>query len=194
MSIRLLICFASLLLLSVSTVAREKATIKIRTEAIEKGGDAIYSMTDSIDLPDTIEFKFSDYDQRLLEYQEGLGAFSSKMTIIDMFSITPDELAELNKIADVKMAVDNSLKLDTIAVFPNPSDGIFTIDFTLNDNKPTRVIIYSSSGKLLLNDTVKAINGTYKRSIDIRDQDDGYYFLQIAQGEKSWCGKIIKSQ
>ena len=113
---------------------------------------------------------------------------------INVMEVTPEEMAVINMKADVKLTPENSLELNTIALFPNPNDGIFTIDFSLNDNKPTRVILYSSSGEMLFNDTVKAINGTYKRSVDIRDQANGNYFLQIVQGDKSWSGKIAKTE
>lgn len=179
---------------------------------LEIDGDMIQWFTDSLKFPEnieiningvdsimkTIEQSIKGFESGLLEFEKGMNAFSDfveEIVInINVMAVTPEEVAMINKKANVKLTPENSLELNTIVLFPNPNDGLFTIDFSLNDNKPTRVILYSSSGEMLFNDTVKAINGTYKRSVDIRDQANGNYFLQIVQGDKSWSGKIAKTE
>ena len=172
---------------------------------LEIDSDMIQWIADSLKMPENFDFIFDGMDEVLKIMDESIFEMESKMSVfvesmdeiiinINVMEVTPEEMAVINMKADVKLTPENSLELNTIALFPNPNDGIFTIDFSLNDNKPTRVILYSSSGEMLFNDTVKAINGTYKRSVDIRDQANGNYFLQIVQGDKSWSGKIAKTE
>jgi membrane-associated protease RseP (regulator of RpoE activity) len=179
---------------------------------LEIDGDMMQWIADSLKFPEnfdlnlegideimnTIELSIEGLESGLSSFEKGMEAFENFMEEIviniNVMAVTADEVAAINKKADVKLTPENSLELNTIVLFPNPNDGLFTIDFSLNENNPTRVILYSASGEMLLNDTVKAINGTYKRSIDIRDQANGNYFLQIVQGDKSWSGKIAKTQ
>jgi PDZ domain-containing secreted protein len=179
---------------------------------LEIDGDMMQWIADSLKFPEnfdlnlegideimnTIELSIEGLESGLSSFEKGMEAFENFMEEIiiniNVMEVTPEEMAVINMKADVKLTPENSLELNTIALFPNPNDGIFTIDFSLNENNPTRVILYSASGEMLLNDTVKAINGTYKRSIDFRDQANGNYFLQIVQGDKSWSGKIAKTE
>jgi len=75
-------------------------------------------------------------------------------------------------------------------IFPNPSEGIFTIqwDASFNESR-VQIEIYNSRGELISNNNI-LIGADYK--IDLSHQPDGVYFTKITQKQNVSIEKIIK--
>ncbi len=73
------------------------------------------------------------------------------------------------------------LQQDNLAVFSNPSDGTFQVQFTLPDAGDTYVSISDVNGKAVYEENLSNFSGTYQRSIDLGDMAKGTYFVRVMQ-------------
>lgn len=81
--------------------------------------------------------------------------------------------------------VDNKLH-----IFPNPSNGQFTIDLSKLSNSDINLEIINSSGNCILNQSIKKKEVSV--SIDITDFPVGIYWVRLSDGQKSYSQKILK--
>ena len=81
----------------------------------------------------------------------------------------------------------NDFTLKNIAIYPNPSAGIFTI--SLGDNTATKLQVYDVSGKIIFEEK-QAIQFDYK--LDLSSTATGIYFVKIESDKQSIVKRIIK--
>ena len=72
-------------------------------------------------------------------------------------------------------------------VFPNPSSGIFTVDFK-NTTVATQICVYDVLGNCLWNKNCRNEENT---KIDLSSQPKGIYFLEIVSDNKKSVNKIV---
>jgi len=89
-------------------------------------------------------------------------------------------------IGETKVATNNSL-----TIFPNPTDGLFQMNYQSLDNENLNVSITDISGRVIYQEEVKEFNGVLNESFDLTKYADGMYFLQVIQGEEIFSEKII---
>ncbi len=70
-----------------------------------------------------------------------------------------------------------------VNVFPNPSDGLFTIEIPANE-----------LAKLLMNITSENSRSRERTTVDLRSFDKGIYFMQIYSNGKGVAGKKLVKQ
>ena len=73
---------------------------------------------------------------------------------------------------------------NSISLYPNPNNGIFTIELTTT----TQVIVTNILGDILLNSTLTA----GKQMLDIQNKSNGIYFVKLIQNGKQQTIKLIK--
>lgn len=78
------------------------------------------------------------------------------------------------------------VNLSLAAVYPNPTDGLFTLDF-VNEGSYT-ITLTDLTGSVLLRTVVKE----QTKQIDIRRYPSGVYLLMIADGKQQRTSKIVK--
>jgi opacity protein-like surface antigen len=78
--------------------------------------------------------------------------------------------------------IDNNANL---IAYPNPSDGLFSLDFRHNDK--VGIVIKNIMGEEVLNKYIEGVN----IQLDLKDQPGGIYFLEITSGENKSTVKII---
>ena len=83
---------------------------------------------------------------------------------------------------DISEIANNS----DINIYPNPSNGIFTINNTKNSNHQT-VIITDITGKIILTKNLDIEN----TSINLSNQETGIYIVKILDDNKTFVQKII---
>lgn len=75
-----------------------------------------------------------------------------------------------------------------ISAYPNPGNGLYTIDYTPNI-KSTRLEVYNHSGQLIK----KEILATEKTILNLQNEPDGIYLITVIEDEKKiFTGKLIK--
>jgi hypothetical protein len=84
---------------------------------------------------------------------------------------------------------NESFELNNIAIYPNPSKGLFSI--SLGNISPTLIEVYDVTGKLIL--AKKDISITnFVTSVDLSAASQGIYFIKIATDEQQIVKRIIK--
>jgi membrane-associated protease RseP (regulator of RpoE activity) len=125
----------------------------------------------------------------------GAGSWAPKVVkevnvVIELADCTKEDEAMLAKPASVEFGKE--LAINKIEFAPNPSNGQFNLAFELPQNKSTRVMVFDQMGRKVYEELLNNFSGQYKNQIDISAQQNGVYFLIIAQGEKQFTRKIVK--
>lgn len=73
----------------------------------------------------------------------------------------------------------DSLLLTQFKVFPNPSKGEFSIEFNVNHDVPLSIRIYNTIGNVLFLEKMEINEGLFTKKIDLKNEKDGVYYIQI---------------
>jgi len=127
------------------------------------------------------------YDMVIYEWFDGF----SKYPIFSIASYEEQNYGFSDTIVNYLMnpVTGNNINYSEISVniYPNPSNGIFTINFPVKNNDKTKVTILNINGQKI-NDIY--INDCSK-NIDISEQPKGIYLLKIENGINSVYRKLI---
>ena len=86
-----------------------------------------------------------------------------------------------------ELTVPETPEQGDIAIFPNPSDGIFQVSSI--STEPMRIVILDQQAKQVAQFNLDEISSDH--SFDLRDQAPGVYFAHISQGEMQWVKKLV---
>jgi len=126
------------------------------------------------------------------DYSYDLGAFTSESNIVFRFKFITDGGAIEEGIMIDNLVVNGTLSLiddeftSIVSVYPNPSSGIFNIEWPNNEN--TSITVYNYLGQKIL-EKKNIITGSYP--LDLSNQSKGLYILKIASNGKLASKKII---
>ena len=83
------------------------------------------------------------------------------------------------------------LEIKDISFYPNPSDGRFDLDIQTTDKGPLQVKIVSPTGNVVYDKTDATGASNYNFKIDISDEREGVYILQVIQNNKTLTKRVI---
>ncbi len=86
--------------------------------------------------------------------------------------------------------MNNTLELEEMLAFPNPTDGDITIQFR-GESVPTVVTIIDAVGREIMRETINNFSGVYNEELNLDEATPGTLFINIQQGEKIYTEKII---
>jgi S1-C subfamily serine protease len=87
-----------------------------------------------------------------------------------------------------------ALGINNLSLFPNPNQGKFTLSFDAPAEQPTSVRISDLSGREIYREDLVRIEGNYTKELDISNNTEGIYLLQIVQGDKILVKKLLLQQ
>ncbi|MGZ3863041.1 MAG: T9SS type A sorting domain-containing protein [Bacteroidia bacterium] len=93
-------------------------------------------------------------------------------------------LAKLNPTGAVKI---KEFKEENMAVFPNPSTGVFYVR-TRNSSNPAKLIVHDILGNCVYTGDCNAVG---EKRIDLSAQAAGIYFVELHSGDKKTIRKIV---
>ena len=82
----------------------------------------------------------------------------------------------------------DNFEMNQIAIYPNPSTGLFTI--SLGDVNPNKIEVYDLTGKLIVTESKSFQDQT---AIDLSQAADGVYFVKISTDTNHIVKRIIKN-
>jgi subtilisin family serine protease len=85
----------------------------------------------------------------------------------------------------------NELSSVDIAIYPNPSDGVFNIELTGQANKPLHILVMNVSGKVIYRLENVIVSGKALQKINISEFSNGIYNVSISDGSASKSLRII---
>lgn len=131
----------------------------------------------------------SDYELINMVPSDTLGNFATQTYSAGNHNLTihKDEVYLLKK--SVAVSVTDAEKGNVnYTIFPNPTNGIFTID---NVNSFDAVIIYNSIGQVVYENRIFG----NRRTIDLANQSNGIYFVHLkAKNDENIVLKLIKDK
>lgn len=110
---------------------------------------------------------------------------------ITVSDITSNEAEALSAATGEQFQVSNELEVESFRFFPNPTDGRFTVEFTLNDPTPAEMTIFNVDGKNVYEMTLDDPTAMNTLKIDLSNEPKGVYFMRILQGERTFTKKVI---
>ncbi len=99
----------------------------------------------------------------------------------------PDKLAR----REVLKSSDDKLAMRNLQFFPNPSDGRFSLNFTLDTPGKATIRLVDFAGRELLHEEASGFPGAYSRQFDVSGSARGSYLLMISQADKWVHEKLI---
>lgn len=71
-----------------------------------------------------------------------------------------------------------------VTAFPNPSSGLFRLEYTLEQSKPLNIILYDSKGSVLeiIHSEQNPTPGLHQLQLDLQSKPSGQYTIQLNQG------------
>lgn len=87
-------------------------------------------------------------------------------------------------------SIDGLTQLTGFNVYPNPSNGVFTIDYNGNSASPVNVTVVDVQGRVLIHNTYNT--GSVNDQINMKDASKGVYFVELSVGNEKITQKIIK--
>ena len=101
---------------------------------------------------------------------------------IDMEEVPKEDAEAMKREKGIDMPLVNDLRIEQLKLFPNPSNGIFNIQFDLPEQGRTSIRVFNSVGRLIYDYEVGRLPGAFQDRIDLTNRFKGIYFLEIRQG------------
>ena len=80
---------------------------------------------------------------------------------------------------------------DAVAVYPNPSKGIFNLDMSFSKGQTVAVTVYDMTGRLIMNKICNNVHAENNR-IDLSGYPDGIYFMNVYVKDKIISRRLVK--
>lgn len=94
--------------------------------------------------------------------------------------------------ANLPVTVVKSIKqLTNFELYPNPSSGVFQINFTANYVANLKINIVDVRGKIVYSNLIQNVFAYFTKEIDLSKQSNGVYFVEIIADEKRYVKKIV---
>lgn len=87
--------------------------------------------------------------------------------------------------------LNNSLQLDELSFYPNPSNGQFSLNFQAPEEGTLSVIVRDLQGRTVYEEEATEFNGIYQNDINISGESAGVYFLTINVNGRSTTKKLV---
>ena len=92
------------------------------------------------------------------------------------------------------LSVDENDLARKLAVYPNPSNGTFTITFESNlnsVNNNVKVDVYDLQGRLVYNNNYSNTSSIFKETITMENARAGVYMVNISEGNRTTSHKLV---
>lgn len=106
-------------------------------------------------------------------------------------SLKQDNPEDLKKDNPIGLTGIETLRLDDVRMYPNPTDGLFALSFSLEPG-PVTVSITDINGKVIFTENNENNGGAYNRDIDLKNVPQGNYILTVKQGDRIYTDQIAK--
>jgi len=141
----------------------------------------------------TIGKQWSGTDATLKEYSHDLNFLTNESSVLFRFAFLTDTSGSKegviidNFVIEGQVAgVDDNNVLNGISIYPNPSNGVFTITKANSNNLD--ILVFDITGKTILSKTNITENNY---SLNLKTVDKGIYFIKLLSNNKQLVKKII---
>jgi hypothetical protein len=118
----------------------------------------------------------------------GLVAGTYTVTVTDFNGCTSVETVVVNY--TIPANIDNVKSVETLSVFPNPTNGIVNFELILNQSAVTRLDLFNISGQLLQSFEVGE-NDKHNFSVDLSSYPAAVYMARLIIGDEIITTKVV---
>jgi PKD repeat protein len=79
---------------------------------------------------------------------------------------------------------------NTLSIYPNPNDGVFTVSFEFTNAKDVRVDLTDVTGRIISSEERYGVT-SYRNEVGSTDLSNGVYFVRITTVDGSAVQKIV---
>jgi hypothetical protein len=79
-----------------------------------------------------------------------------------------------------------------LVLYPNPNEGIFTVEFTCKDENDIFIKLFDTKGQFLFEDKIKNYKGVFRKQYNIEQYAPGIYLMQVLSGTEVYSLRIVK--
>lgn len=87
--------------------------------------------------------------------------------------------------------LNNSLQLEELSFYPNPSNGQFSLNFQAPEAGTLSVVVRDLQGRTVYEEDATEFNGIYQNDINISGESAGVYFLTINVNGRTTTKKLV---
>lgn len=85
-----------------------------------------------------------------------------------------------------------SMDKNTISVYPNPTNNIVNIDYTLENSSNVVLRLTNIQGQMITEIKTEKSSGLNTNTLDLSSQSNGMYFLTVTSGSNTFTAKVVK--
>jgi hypothetical protein len=131
----------------------------------------------------------------LKEYSYPLNALAGNSEVIFRIVFHSDEATRQLGVVVDDFVIDGTLSnatfaLDQVAIYPNPSKGIFNL--SLGTIIPDNITVYDVMGKVIYGTKDLSVSNNGITTLDLASAATGIYFVKIASAKQSVTKRIVK--
>jgi C-terminal processing protease CtpA/Prc len=139
------------------------------------------------ELKEELSNEFREVQKELTEWKNR--EYRETRVVIVANELSKDEKRMLEKNGVTNL--DRELAID-LNLFPNPSDGLFQLDFSSKDRGDLSVDVFDASGNQVYMERLMDMEGSYNGRIDLANRADGNYYLVITKNGRTLTRKLVK--
>jgi hypothetical protein len=106
--------------------------------------------------------------------------FAGDYTTIKTFTTLPQRL------------LNEEVSAVSFQLNPNPTDGVVTVDFNLDENQPVTFSVYDLTGKLVFTNSQQVSGGEQSLHFDLRNLPSGVYLAEVKMLSGNETIKLVK--
>ena len=88
-----------------------------------------------------------------------------------------------------QISVDEDFMNGTLSIYPNPTRGLFNVEFATEQAKDVEITIVNMLGQVMTSDVVE-VNGVYTNQFDLSNESAGVYFIRFTTDEGTLTERI----
>lgn len=115
------------------------------------------------------------------------GTYTVSLTVTNSFGCTDVVTSE---IVIACAGIEENGQFADVSIYPNPSDGNFNLDISLNTQSDITVQIVDIQGRAVFNEFVTNTD-EYSHKFDATNFNTGMYFIKVSSGENTITKKVI---
>ena len=119
----------------------------------------------------------------------GIGTHIITYTYTDANGCTNSSEAELY--VGECLGIDEFANDISVEIYPNPNNGMFTLNLNTNGNETVNILVLNSIGEAVYKLDNISINNSYKNEINLSEFSEGLYYIHISSGDSYYLKKVV---
>ena len=88
----------------------------------------------------------------------------------------------------------NSLNVQELKIYPNPNNGLFSVDYDLERDSKVEIVLFNLNGQQMFIQTLEQTAGEHHEVLNLNSQNlnSGIYFIELRTAKERFINKLSK--